>query len=594
MSLKAKVAAIEFSGDEVRLAVARTGRRLPKVLELHSCRAQYETPEERPDALRVAVSTVVKRMKNRPSTYVLCVSSALCVVRTLTIPFRGARKVAQVAPSELEPYLAFPIEELAIDFRMVLEVDKQTDVLAVGIRREVLQEQLGLLETAGIDVEGVDVDAAAITGLWRSVKTGLKGLHAALHVREEGSILAITHNNTLAYFRHLSFDAARLRDHPLAAARDVQNSLRAFQTGWRGDSDVASLTLTGTSLSDGNAPEASCAGRTLEEVRECFENEFEFPVLYENLLVSVKATQAAARDESCARRTIDAQTALVIASEAKQSPSPESTEAYSEPAGVDEAADTPFGESFTAQERAEDPSLAVVSEASEAENFIFEAMPEADADEPVLPAEVAAPEEQTPAEAAPFEFLERSNCWEATIGAAGNAVGNGYSLNFRKGDLASKNTLRGVIPHVLVTSALALLLLSGIAWFFQDARGRNESAGEQFQVQIGDLEKEIGELQSQGINVPATMFSDPTLLDVLNEIAGKMPESKVHITELKVDRGDGQNPWITVRGQVKDDAAFTGVAAELRKSALFQIDEPELRLEGGISTFKILGRRIKN
>ena len=76
MRLAARIGAIEFDGDDVRLAVVKTGGKLPKVLEAHSCRARYADPDERPEALSEAVRTVTGQVKSSPSVYVLCVSSA--------------------------------------------------------------------------------------------------------------------------------------------------------------------------------------------------------------------------------------------------------------------------------------------------------------------------------------------------------------------------------------------------------------------------------------------------------------------------------------------------------------------------------------
>jgi hypothetical protein len=490
MSLAPKVAAIEFAGDEVRLAVVKAAGRAPKVMELHVCRAEYSDPAQRSEALAQALGTVIKRMKNRPAAYVLCMSSGYSVVRTLTIPFRGARKVAAAVPFEIEPYLAFPIEELAVDFTTVLELEGQTDVLAVGVRGSVLREQLALLETAGIHPEGIDIDATGLTGLWRVVNPSMKGLNAVLHVRDDGAVLAVVHNKTLAYFRYLSLAAAEIRRNPVAAAREVQNSIRAFQVGWRGAGEVASLAVTGMGLG--------------EAERETFEREVDIPVSYEDLLVKVKASHLA---REALRRT-----------------------GMEEPAGS-----------------AEEVAVAA----------------------------------------------ERSNCWEAVIGVAAGAAGKGFSLNFRKGDLAYGNVVQGVLPHLVIASCLAVLLLVGLAGYYHAARVRNLAEADRLREKIQLVEAEVLDLQGQGVNVSAATFSDPSLLDILNEIGAKMPDEKVTITDLRIDHADAHSAWITIRGQVKDDSVFSMVMKELKQSTVFQVDEPELKLGEGRSTFKIVARKKK-
>ena len=245
MILSAKVAAIEFDGDVVRVAVVRTGARLPVVLELQACRAEYEEPEGRFEALVKALDTALGSVKARVVAYVLCVNCQYSFVRTITIPFRGRRRVAAAVPFELEPHLAFPIEELLVGFNIVAEIDGETEVLATGMRRAQLEEQLAVLEEAGVEIEAVSLDAVCLTSLWQAGRRGLKGLKAVLHVRASGSSLAIVHNKALAYFRHITCTAEDVTGNPAAAAREVQNSIRAFLAKWRGEGAVTELHVTG-------------------------------------------------------------------------------------------------------------------------------------------------------------------------------------------------------------------------------------------------------------------------------------------------------------------------------------------------------------
>jgi len=519
MVVRARVGAIEFAGDEVRLAVVKTGGRLPKVLELHCRPAVYAAPEERTEALVAAVKSLVKDVKNRPAAFVLCVSSAHSVVRTLTIPFRGARKVAAAVRFELEPYLAFPIEDLAVGFSPVLEADGQTDVLAVGIRRAVLEEQLGILNAAGIDPEGVDVDAVGLTGLWRSARPNAKGLHAVLHVRDEGAVVAVVCNKTLAYFRHLSFGVASMLSNPGTVAREVLNSMRAFQAGWRGEGEIATLTVTGNAFSQDSSGEA----------RAAFEKQFDIPVTDENLLEAVKAAKLAQSATTAAVGAISDESSSDIKTE---------SDSVSADSGL----------------------------------------------------------------RSPVSSLQPTNAWEGVIGVALGAAGGGFGMNFRTGELASKDSLKRVAPHVMVFSCIALLALAGVAWYYYYARARNLAGAEDLRARIAELDEQVTALKGQGINLPAETFSDPPLLDILDEIAAKMPDKKLAITELKIERSaSGENdatgsgraplPWITIRGEVKDDAVFGQVLEDLRQSTMFKIEEPDLKLEGGKSTFTLVAHR---
>ncbi|MCP4639882.1 MAG: hypothetical protein GY851_05590 [bacterium] len=248
MNLSARIAAVEFHGDEVCVASVKTGGRRPVVTELHHAEAVYSEPEQRLDALVEATRQAVDALKTKPGAFVLSLPGEQAVVRSMRIPFRGARRVGPAVPFELEPYLAIPIEDLVIDFTTIREVEGQTEVLALGFLRSVLEDQLGVLREAGVEPEGASVDAAGLTALWHANGKLPAGLHAALHVRHTGSIVTVTYNRSLAFLRHIELDPSLVRE--AEGVREVQNTLHAFAATWEGDETIQSLTVTGVDLGE--------------------------------------------------------------------------------------------------------------------------------------------------------------------------------------------------------------------------------------------------------------------------------------------------------------------------------------------------------
>lgn len=248
MIVTAKIGAIEFDGDEIRVAVVKTGRKLPRILELQSRKAVYEKPEDRFEALTGVLNSILDALKVQPTTYVLCVPGTLTIVRALTIPFKGLARVTKAVPFELEPHLAFPLDELLLDFNVIREAEGATEVLAVGTRRGNLEEQMAILQTAGVEAEMAGVDVAGMTALWQATQKNNKGLRAVLHVREKNAVLAVTYNKTLAYFRLLYFGAEQFYGNSDAVCREIQNTIRAFMAKWSGDGEIDGLAITGVKL----------------------------------------------------------------------------------------------------------------------------------------------------------------------------------------------------------------------------------------------------------------------------------------------------------------------------------------------------------
>ena len=497
MKLAAKVAVVEFVEDEVRLALVKTGGRRPKVLELHSSRIEHQEGELRPQAMADALCALAGALSTKPAAVTLCVSSFNAIVRTITIPFRGARRVAAAVGFELERYLAFPIEDLIVDFNVVREANGETEVLAVGLRRVLLEEQLGAMRAAGLDPDGIDIDAAGLTGLWRATRPAMKGLNAVLHVRETGSILAVVLNKELIYFRHLDVSSAQAHENPAMIARETNNSLRAFHGSWKGEGVVESLAVTGVGF--------------FEDERQLFEDEINVPVTIEDLTDRLPGYEAASQ-----------------AAEARE-------------------------------------GLAV-----------------SEGDGPL-----------------DHGARLRSNGWTALVGVALDASGAGNALEFCKEDLEPTDKFERHVPYIMLTACLALLLLVGVAGFFHVSHTRNLLEAERLRAQIEAAESEVADLEGQGLNVPADVFSTPSLLDVLAEVGEKMPDDKAAIDYLRVDRpmeragrSGARVPWITIMGQVKNNTEFDQAFSALSRSTLMSVDpDPGKVLERGTTTFKITAHR---
>lgn len=248
MLFSAKIGAIEFVDHTVRVAVVKTGGRKPVLLEVQSRTVSFSDPEDRIPALAQALGDAVDALKHPPVVFILCASGMHSVVRAITIPMRGRKRVLAAARFELEPHLAIPIDELMVDFNLVAEVDGETEVLAVGVRRSHLDDQMAVLAAAGIEVDAVNLDAVSLSGLWQAGRKAQKGLQAVLHVRGHCSSLVVLFNGTIAYFRNMTCGASDVLEQPAMVAREVQNTLRAFLAKWRAGGEIIALDVTGLNL----------------------------------------------------------------------------------------------------------------------------------------------------------------------------------------------------------------------------------------------------------------------------------------------------------------------------------------------------------
>lgn len=499
MKLSAKIGAIQFSGDEVRIAVVKTGGRLPKVLEAHHVRIAPSGDEDRHEAMTAAVRSMIAGVKSRPAVYVLVASSAWCVVRKLKIPFKGRRRVAAAVRYELEPHLAFPIEEVAVDFVPIREVDGETEVLVVGARRDRLEEQLAVLNAAGVAVEGIGLDAAGLAALWQARGGAGSGMRALLDVGRDGAVLIITLDKRPVLVRYVPVPAARLQEQPAASGREIQHVLRAFSAGWGEGGDVASLTVSGARLFD--------------EERALFQGELKAPVEFTGLLDGVKGL------------------------------------------------DGPNGAVQGAEETADE--------------------------------------------------------WSAVVGGAFASAGAPFTIDFLKDPQLGGTPYRGLAAHAVFTAFLFVLAALGYGLYqyleyrqnMAEVERLGQAVWEEFvaafpnspnakQRPAGDIggfkslklmEEEAERERQQGRALQADVYTKPTFLDLLREIARIMPDSKMSIENIQLTYRPGFEGDITISGLVKDSAAFGEVQAELGRSSLFRVDGNKTRRasDGGKETFSV-------
>ena len=86
---------------------------------------------------------------------------------------------------------------------------------------------------------------------------------------------------------------------------------------------------------------------------------------------------------------------------------------------------------------------------------------------------------------------------------------------------------------------------------------------------------EIGNMDSVGGNVSMELFERPTMLDILKEIASKMPDEMIAVNEVRL-LAQRNGTRLEIKGEVKDTDQFGSVLNELKQTTLFTINEEAL------------------
>lgn len=258
------VAVLEFDEQSIRMVIVENQRKLLKVLqtveepiveeenpsETSEPDKENEQPVDKTGLLYGALERVFNQMKYKPVCFSLSVPSSLSIVRTLMVPFRGARKVVSALRFELEPHIPFPIEELLLDFTVVSEDKKETEVLALGVRRQHIEEYIRCLEEFSARPECAVINSLGLVYLWRRVSRNKQKLKAGLLIGKKSSVIAVLHEEKLVFVRHLILGVQDCYENPEQVIREVQNSLRAFLARWKGKESIDTIEIGGVPLTD--------------------------------------------------------------------------------------------------------------------------------------------------------------------------------------------------------------------------------------------------------------------------------------------------------------------------------------------------------
>ena len=181
--------------------------------------------------MALALAELLSENNMKGDSYLVSIPSRLAVIRTLTVPFTGERKIRQTLVYELEPCLPFPVEELVVDYMPLVETESSTKLIAVGMRCSDLEYYLGILDTAGIEPEKVEFDFAPITNLYLAGgDIPLEGVSIILHCFEDQTVLVGVENQCVIFVKPLNVSGKDFAHMDTVPIEPLRNTLVSFQS----------------------------------------------------------------------------------------------------------------------------------------------------------------------------------------------------------------------------------------------------------------------------------------------------------------------------------------------------------------------------
>jgi hypothetical protein len=114
-----------------------------------------------PSSTKVAADIVKKTLaKNKfsrdPSS--MAIDSSACVVRDISLPFKGDDQIRKVIKFETEGHIQYDIDDVVVDYFKKTETIDKSNLMVIAARKDEVQKHLDFLDRANVDPVYVDLD----------------------------------------------------------------------------------------------------------------------------------------------------------------------------------------------------------------------------------------------------------------------------------------------------------------------------------------------------------------------------------------------------------------------------------------------------
>jgi type IV pilus assembly protein PilM len=137
-----------------------------------------------------AIQQIFTESQIKVKDVAVAVSGHSVIVKKIRVPKMKPEELEEAIPFEAEQYVPYAIEDVNLDFQVLENADpkaNELDVLLVAVKKDIVNDYLSIISTAGLNAVVVDVDAFALENAFelayetdRDQVVGLVNLGAAV------------------------------------------------------------------------------------------------------------------------------------------------------------------------------------------------------------------------------------------------------------------------------------------------------------------------------------------------------------------------------------------------------------------------------
>jgi type IV pilus assembly protein PilM len=179
------------------------------------------------DQVAEAVQRAVKRSGTKSKHAAIAVAGAHVITKTVKVPagMGEAELVAQVE-MEADHYIPYPLDEVNLDWQLLetakseeeeLQEEEEQPILMAACRKEIVDDYVAVVETAGLKAIVVDIETYAMENAYALIShhmpgAGMEKTVAVMDIGSTATNINVMHSNQSVYTRDHTFGGRQLTE----------------------------------------------------------------------------------------------------------------------------------------------------------------------------------------------------------------------------------------------------------------------------------------------------------------------------------------------------------------------------------------------
>jgi type IV pilus assembly protein PilM len=185
----------------LQLSLARKKGVVRRILTQRTGLTPSVSAEEAPGYIINALTSLWRDAGIRSRTVMSAIPGRAVFVRQLRIPYVTGERLDRIVRYEAKQQIPFPVDQMKIDYHVFPSEGGELEVTLVAVKRDIIEEHVGLLRAAGLLPELIDVTSLALYNLQMDQGGQTDLVTAFVNIGASTTDIVIEHGGVLKFMR---------------------------------------------------------------------------------------------------------------------------------------------------------------------------------------------------------------------------------------------------------------------------------------------------------------------------------------------------------------------------------------------------------